>query len=119
MGDHRYIQQLIPYLVVVEHAFGRCWTHQAPNKEVNGEVHWVPKRVLQDLEKNGLIQSRVMIQADQEPATVCVQNVIQELQPDMIPINSPLGEPACNGRVENCVRRVQEKTRTLRSKVER
>ena len=34
-------------------------------------------------------------------------------------INSPVGESECNGRVENAVRRVQEKIRVLRHQLER
>ena len=40
------------------------------------------------------------------------------MNPEMIPINSPVGESACNGRVENSVRRVQEKMRALRHQLE-
>ena len=35
-----------------------------------------------------------------------------------MPINSPLEESECNGRVENTIRRIQEKTRALRHAVE-
>ena len=118
MGKYKDIQHNPPYLVVIEHTYGRCWAHQKPNKGVNGEAHWVPKRILQDLENIGLGQARILLKSDQEPAIVCVQKAVQELKPDMVPINSPVGESACNGRVENAVRRIQEKMRTLRSRME-
>ena len=44
---------------------------------------------------------------------------MQEAMPNMIiPVNSPVGESESNGRVENSIRRVQEKIRTLRHHVE-
>ena len=46
------------------------------------------------------------------------KKAIQDLNPEIIPINSPVGESACTGRVENAVRRVQEKMRTLRHQLE-
>ena len=49
---------------------------------------------------------------------MCVQRAIQDLNPEIIPINSPVGESACNGRVENAVRRIQEKMKTLRHQLE-
>ena len=48
-----------------------------------------------------------------------MQKAIQELKTNIIHIDSPVGESACNGRVENAVRRVQEKMRTLRRQLER
>ena len=119
VGKYRDVQHNLRYLVVIEHTSRRCWAHQVRNKGVNGEAHWVLKRIVQDLENNGLMQSRIMIKTNQEQAIVCVQKAIQELQPDIIPINSAVGEPACNGRAENCIKRVQEKIRTLRRQVER
>ena len=107
-----------PYLVVIEHKFGRCWTYQVPNKGVNDNAYWVPKRVLQDLENNGLGKTRILLKSDQEPAIVCVPNAIQDLKPEIVPINSPIGESTCNGRVENTIRRVQEKIRVLRHQLE-
>ena len=119
IGKHRDIQHNPPYLVVIEHKFGRCWNHQVPNTGVNDRAHWVPKRVLQDLENSGLGKHRILLNIDQEPAIVCLQKAIQDLNPEIVPINSPVGESACNGRVENVVRRVQEKIRILRHQIER
>ena len=99
VGRYKETQHNPPYLVIVEHTYGRCWTYQVPNKGVNGEAHWVPKRILQDLENTGLGQARILLKTDQEPSIVCVQRAIQELKPDVVPINSPVGESACNGRV--------------------
>ena len=62
--------------------------------------------------------SRIWIKTDEEPCIICAQKAIHEFKPDIIPINSPVGETACIGRVDDVVRRVQEKIRTLRSQVE-
>ena len=49
-----------------------------------------------------------------------VQMAVQEVRPkDVIPVNSPVGESECNGRAENAIRRIQEKTRALRHALER
>ena len=118
IGKYREVKHNPLYLVVIEHQHGRCWAHQVPNKGVNDGAYWVPKRVLQDLENNGLGKARFLVKTDQEPSIVCVQRALQDLKSDIIPINSPVGESACNGRVENAIRRVQEKMRTLRHQFE-
>ena len=118
VGKYREMKHNPPYLVVVEHQRGRCWAHQVPNKGVNDGAYWVPKRVLQDLENNGFGKAQLLVKTDQEPSIVCVQRALQDFKSDIIPINSPLGESACNGRVGNAIRRVQEKTRVLRHQLE-
>lgn len=79
-----------------------------PSKGVNEDAHGVPKRVVHILENSGLGAARILLKTDQEPAIVCVQQAIQELKPNIAPINSPVGESACNGRVEFAIRMVQE-----------
>ena len=62
---------------------------------------------------------KLHIKTDQEPSIINVQIAIQELSVDrVIPLNSPVGEFECNGRVENAIKRVQEKTRALRHQIE-
>ena len=80
-----------------------------PNKGVNEEAHWIPKRIAQDIEHSGLGDARVLLKTDQEPSIISVQKAIQELKADIVPINSPVGEFACNGGFEDAIRRVQEK----------
>ena len=77
VGEHRDIQHNPPYLIVVEHKFGRCWAYQVPNKGINDGAYWVPKRVLQDLENIGIGETRILLKTDQEPSIVCIQTVIQ------------------------------------------
>ena len=52
-----------------------------------------------DLENNGLGKACVLLKADQEPAIVYVQKAIQDLKPEIVPINSPVGESASMGCV--------------------
>ena len=60
-GKHVNIQHNPPYLVVMEHKFGRRWAHQVPNKGTNDEAHWVHKRVLQELENSGFGKTMVLL----------------------------------------------------------
>ena len=58
---------------------------------------------------------KVMIKSDQERAMVALQLEVQRIRTaKTIPINSPVGEAESNGRVENAIRQVQDKVRTLR-----
>ena len=50
---------------------------------------------------------------------VSLQTAVQEVRKrDVIPVNSPVGESQCNGRVEGAIRRVQEKIRVIKHQVE-
>ena len=108
-----------PYLVMIEHRHGRCWVYQVPNKGVHDRANWLPMKIVQDLDNNGLKDVKIQLKSDQEPSIVNVQTAVQEIRPGMvIPTNSPVGESQCNGRVENTIRRIQEKTRALRHQLE-
>ena len=62
---------------------------------------------------------KIQIKNDQEPSIVAGQTEIQHLRRGrIICVNSPEGESECNGRAENAIRRVEAKTRTLRSALE-
>ena len=53
------------------------------------------------------------MQSDQGPSIVAVQEHIRPHRgAPSIPITSPVGGSECNGRAENAIRRVKEKTRT-------
>ena len=71
VGKYRYLQHNPAYLVSVEHKYGRCWAHQVPNKGVNEGAHWVPTRIVQDLDNSGLGEARVLLKTDQEASIVC------------------------------------------------
>ena len=108
-----------PYMVMIEHRHGRCWAYQVPNKGVHDRANWLPTRIVQDLDNNGMKDAKIQLKSDQEPSIVNVQIAVQDIRPGMvIPTNSPVGESQCNGRVENTIRRIQEKTRALRHQLE-
>ena len=119
VGQYKEDRWNPPYLVVVEHRFGRVWAYQTPNKGPNDEANWVPEKLIQDWDDCGFKEVRIQLKADQEPAMISLQGAIQNLRPkEVIPVNSPVGESESNGRVENAIRRVQEKTRVLRHQLE-
>ena len=104
-----------PYLVAVEHRHGRCWAYQVPNKGHLEGAHWPPKRLLQDWYDCGPKGTRIILKSDQEPTMTNVQPIVQALGPNgVVPINRPVGGSECNGRVEDTIRRVQEKIRAFR-----
>ena len=103
IGKYRDLQHNPPYLVIIEHKIGRCWAYQVPSKGVNDEAYLVPKRVLQDIENSGLGDTSILLKIDQEFSIVCIQTVIQEFKPDIVPVNRPVGEFVCNGRVEDTI----------------
>ena len=50
---------------------------------------------------------------------ISLQKAVQSMRPaEVVPVNSPVGESECNGRVENAIRRVQDKSRALRHQLE-
>ena len=60
----------------------------------------------------------MMLKSDQEASIVALQHDVQRIRAGKtIPINSPVGESQSNGRIENAIRRVQDKVRTLNLKL--
>ena len=73
-----------------------------------------------DIDNCGNRSSKLQIKSDQEPATVAVQEETRRSRTGhTICTNSLVGEPECNGRAENAVRRVEVKFRTLKADLER
>ena len=108
-----------PYLVMIEHRHGRCWACQVPNRGVNDQANCLPRRMVQDLDNNGMRDAKIQLKRDQEPSIVNIQTAVQEIRPGMVVLtNSPVGESQCNGRVENAIKRIQERTRALRHQLE-
>ena len=61
----------------------------------------------------------IQIKSDQEPAIAAVQEHIRLHRIGHATLtNSPVGQSECNGRAENAIRRVEEKTRTLMAQLE-
>ena len=82
-----------PYLIMIEHRHGRCWAYQVPNKGVNDKANWLPRRMVQDLDNNGMRGAKIQLKSDQEPSIVNIQTAVQEIRPGMVVLtNSPVGE---------------------------
>lgn len=95
------------HLVMIEHRYGRCWVCQIRSKGVHDKANWLSRRIIQDLDNNGLKDAKIQLKSDQEPAIANLQTEIEELRSGMvIPTNSPVGESQCNGREENTTRRI-------------
>ena len=118
LGRYRNKECNPPQLIMVDHQSGRIWAYRTPNKGVLDEATWLPQRIVQDINNCGYAETKLQLKSDQEPAIVTLQTAIQELKTNVIPVNSPVGESESNGRVENAIRRVQEKIRTLRHQLE-
>lgn len=117
-GKNKETKHNPPHLIVIEHEHGRCWAHRTPNKGAHDRAHWSPRRIVQDLDNNGLKDVTIQLKSGQESSTNNVQTMVHGIRPGMvIPTNSPVGEPQCNARVENVIRSVQEKVRALRHQV--
>lgn len=104
-----------PQMVMFDHNHGRVFSYSVPRKGLLGEVEWVPRRMIRALDNMGYNKNvSVQIKPDQEVAIVAVQEYMRlNSRSPTILTNSPVGEPECNGRVENAIRRVTEKARTL------
>lgn len=82
-------------------------------------AEWVPRRVFHVLVDNGMQYVILHVETDQGFAVIQLQTSIQELHPNrIVPPNSPVGEPECNGRVETGIIKVQEKASAIRQQAE-
>ena len=108
-----------PTLVAIDHESGRVWSHALKGKTIVGGTGWIQNRLAQDIGNAGHKNVKRMIKSHQEKSMVALQHEVQRLRDaKAIPVNSPLGESECNGRVENTIGRVQDKTGTLKSHIE-
>ena len=105
-GKYREAIYNPPHMVMIEHTKGRCWVYRVPNKGIMDDARWLPERMIQDLDNAGMRHTKIQLKVDQEPSIVSVQKAIQDMRPNVIPTNSPVGEFECNGRVENNMRRI-------------
>ena len=74
---------------------------------------------MQDWDDCGFKEIAIQLKTNQEPSMISLQATVQSIRPkDMIPVNNPVRESESNGRVENAIRRAQEKSRVLRHQLE-
>ena len=105
--------------MMVDHESGRVWSYALKDKSILTGEGWIQRRIVRDLENAGHKEIRLRLKSDQEASVVALQAEVQRLRTGRtIPINSPVGESESNGRVENGIKRIQDKTRTLKSHVE-
>ena len=108
-----------PTLVMVDHESGRVWSYALKDKSILSGEGWIQRRIVRDIDNAGHKEVKLQFKSDQEASIVALQGEVQRIRSGRsIPINSPVGESESNGRVENAIRRVQEKVRTLKSHVE-
>ena len=61
---------------------------------------------------------KLKFEGDQEASIVALQQEVQRLRSSKsIPVNSPVGQSECNGRVENAIQRVRDKARILKAQL--
>ena len=86
-----------------------------PAKKANATGGWIEKRVARDIDNIGHKDIKIIVKSDQERAVVALQHAIRkERIGKIVCVNSPVGESESNGRVENAIRQVEEKVRTLK-----
>ena len=74
---------------------------------------------MRDIGNAGCVDVKFMFKSDQGASIVTLQHEIQRSRDaKTIPVNSPVGESECNGRVENAIKRVQIKYRTIKAMLE-
>ena len=104
-------------LVMVDDESGRTWAYALKGKTILSGEGWMQRRNARDIDKAGHKDVNLRFKSDQEASIVALQQEVQRLRTGkFIPINSPVGEFDCNGRLENAIRRVQDKVRTLKAK---
>ena len=60
-GSHRESIENPPHMIMVDHKRGRCWAYRVPSKGVLEEAHWLPERMVQDLDNNGMLHETMQI----------------------------------------------------------
>ena len=114
-----YEKEKKPTLVRTDHESGRVWSYALTTKAVLSGDGWIQRRIAQDIDNVGHKDVKVMVESDQEHAMVALQKEVQRIRSaKSIPVNSPVGESERNGRIENTIRRVEDKFRTFKSHVE-
>ena len=82
VGEYRDVQHNPPYWITIGHKLGRRWAHQVPNKAVNDAAHWLPRRVLQDIENNGFRKNMSTTQ-DKPRTCYCVYKSVSKTSNQM------------------------------------
>ena len=105
----------IPLLAMYDDNLETVLAYAIPNK---GECEYAIKRAAQDVSKI-LGYRKCIFKSDQEPALKVLLDRVSMLCGDqIIRENSPVGESASNGKIENAIQQVQRFYRTHKSAIE-
>ena len=85
----------------------------------NGEMNWLVEAICNELDVWGYRGQQIIMKSDQEPSIEALRKAVSELRGGMTTWeNSPVGESASNGKVEDAGRRVREYLITLKDQLE-
>ena len=114
MNSKESEEEAQPIIVLKDRRSGTIKAHMVEEKGVNA---YAIKRVGQDL---GLLgYKRIILKSDNEPAIRALKEAVKtERNEELIMVESPVGESASNGEVENAIRQVEGQTRTIKSSLE-
>ena len=103
-----------PIIVLKDRRSGTIKAHLVEEKGVNA---YAIKRIGQDI---GLLgYKRIILKSDNEPAIIALKDAIkQERSEEIIKEESPVGESASNGEIENAIKQVEGQLRTIKSSLE-
>ena len=98
-------------LVMFDNDSGAVWAYRTGRKRA---PNWLVPAILQDLDEAGYSKSRICIRSDQERVIKSIKGkIISERMADTVPMESPVKESQCNGRMEKAVQTLEGQIRTL------
>ena len=117
-------KQINPYFVMVDSKTGDRFARAVPYKGLgsDGRMDWLVKEAVEELRywgHNGGPSGHIRIKSDGEASIRSIRLAISKfLGGRVVHEETQVGESESNGRVENAVRRIQEKSRVLRHQIE-
>ena len=104
----------MPILVIKDEHTKRISAHVVPEKGRNPHAIKILRRGIENLG-----YKKMILRSDQEPAIMALkESVKRERDEDIVMEESPVGESASNGSIENAVRNVQGQVRSMRDALE-
>ena len=107
-------ERMQPVIVLKDRKAGTVKAHMVEEKGINA---FAVKRIGQDLALLGY--KRIVFKSDNEPAILALKQAVKnESAVEIVMEESPVGESASNGEVENAIKQVEGQFRTVKSNVE-
>ena len=98
-------------LVMYDNDSDAVWAYMTRRKKIPG---WLVPAMLQDLNEAGYSKSRLCIRSDQEKVVKKIKtDLIAAREADSVPMESPVRESQCNGRMERMIQTLEGQIRTL------